>query len=313
MLSKELELILNKAFQDAHEHRYEEITVEHLLYALIHNQNVIKALESRECNINELKGELSSYIIEHIPLIPPNDEREPLPTLGFQRVLQRAVFQVQASDKKEVDSFDLFVALFSEQDSHAVHLLNKHDIQRFDMVDYIKRGVQKKVNVDEIEKPISKVFISHSSEDSNIVEEVIEILEVVGLDSNQIFCTSFEGYSIGFGENFLNTIKCELSSDSLVIFILSKNFYESPVCLCEMGAAWALVKEHIPILIPPLEYSDIKGVIPLSQGFKINEPLKLNLFKEKIESDFSISNKLTMSIWERKRDRIIARIEKEIT
>lgn len=166
---------------------------------------------------------------------------------------------------------------------------------------------------EEKEMPISKVFISHASKDSVFVEEIIEILESVGLDSNQIFCTSFEGYGIGLGENFLNSIKDELSSDSLVIFILSKSFYESPVCLCEMGAVWVLAKEHIPILIPPLDYSDIKGVIPLSQGFKINESLKLNLFKEKIENDFSISNKLTMSTWERKRDRIVARIEKEIT
>lgn len=162
------------------------------------------------------------------------------------------------------------------------------------------------------EKPITKVFISHASKDSDIVEEMIEILESIGLDSHQIFCTSFEGYGIELGENFLDSIKGELSSDSLVIFILSKSFYESPVCLCEMGATWVLAKEHIPVLVPPLDYADIKGVIPLSQGFKINEPLKLNLFKEKIEKVFSLQSTVSMSTWERKRDRILTRIEKSI-
>ncbi|WP_320033629.1 toll/interleukin-1 receptor domain-containing protein [Halarcobacter sp.] len=163
-----------------------------------------------------------------------------------------------------------------------------------------------------IEKPITKVFISHASKDSDIVEEMIEILESIGLDSHQIFCTSFEGYGIELGENFLDSIKDELSSDSLVIFILSKSFYESPVCLCEMGATWVLAKEHIPVLVPPLDYADVKGVIPLSQGFKINEPLKLNLFKEKIEKVFSLKSTVSMSTWERKRDRILSRIEKSI-
>jgi len=165
------------------------------------------------------------------------------------------------------------------------------------------------------EKPenlITKVFISHASKDSEVVEEMIELLESIGLDSNQIFCTSFEGYGIELGEDFLYSIKGELSSDSLVIFILSKSFYESPVCLCEMGATWVLAKEHIPVLIPPLDYSNVKGVIPLSQGFKINEPLKLNLFKEKIEKTFQIKNTVSMSTWERKRDRILSRIEKSI-
>lgn len=161
-----------------------------------------------------------------------------------------------------------------------------------------------------IEKPITKVFISHAFKDSDIVEEMIEILESIGLDSHQIFCTSFEGYGIELGENFLDSIKGELSSDSLVIFILSKSFYESPVCLCEMGATWVLAKEHIPILVPPLDYADVKGVIPLSQGFKINESLKLNLFKEKIEKVFSLKNTVSISTWERKRDRILTRIEK---
>lgn len=164
----------------------------------------------------------------------------------------------------------------------------------------------------EKEGAISKVFISHSSKDVELVEEIVEILESIGLDSKQIFCTSFEGYGISLGENFLNEIKNELSSNSMVIFVLTENFFHSPICLCEMGATWVLAKQHIPIVVPPLDYKDIKGVIPLSQGFKINEPLKLNLFKEKIEQVFAIIEKLPTSTWERKRDRIIKRIELSI-
>lgn len=158
---------------------------------------------------------------------------------------------------------------------------------------------------------VNKVFISHSSKDSVIVEEMIEILETVGLKTEQIFCSSFEGYGIDLGENFLERLKTELDSNVLVIFILSENFYSSPVSLCEMGATWIKTNVHIPVLIPPFDFKDIKGVIPMTQGFKINEALKLNLFKQKIEELFSLSP-IDFSTWERKRDRIISRIEKDI-
>jgi hypothetical protein len=156
---------------------------------------------------------------------------------------------------------------------------------------------------------ISKIFISHSSKDSEVVEEIIEILETIGVESNQIFCTSFEGYGIGLGEDFLNAIKTELSSDVLVLFVLSNNFYESPVCMCEMGASWVLSKEHIPIIVPPLSYENIKGVIPLTQGMLLLDSLKWNSFKERIEEIFNIRNPLSFSTWERKRDRICNRLE----
>lgn len=157
---------------------------------------------------------------------------------------------------------------------------------------------------------MSKVFISHASKDAALVEEVVELLESIGLESHQIFCTSFDGYGIGLGENFLDKIKEKLSSDTMVLFILTENFYNSPVCLCEMGATWVLAKEHIPIVVPPLDYSDVSGVIPLTQGMKINEPLKLNLLKEKIEQQFDLQNKASLSTWERKRDRVISRMDK---
>ncbi|EHU5194272.1 toll/interleukin-1 receptor domain-containing protein [Vibrio parahaemolyticus] len=161
-----------------------------------------------------------------------------------------------------------------------------------------------------VDQAINKIFISHASKDADVVEEIIELLEAIGVESNQIFCTSFEGYGIDLGENFLDAIKTELSSDSMVLFLLSENFYKSPVCMCEMGAAWVLSKEHIPIVVPPLTYSDIQGVLPLIQGMLLTDSLKLNSFKEKIEKTFNITNGLSFSTWERKRDRVCSRLEK---
>lgn len=152
-----------------------------------------------------------------------------------------------------------------------------------------------------------KIFISHSSSDFRIVEQVIELLEAMGVQSDCIFCSSFEGYGIGLGEDFLKTIKQELDSDVLVLFILSSNFYSSPISLCEMGAAWVQTKDHVPILIPPFGFDDVKGVIPNTQGMKINDKLKLNSLKEKVENFLSLPPK-NISAWERKRDLILETI-----
>ena len=143
MLSKELELTLNNAFSSAHAKHHEFITVEHLLLALLDNESTSPILKACGCNVNALRAELTQFIDDTISLIPDNIQRETQPTLGFQRVLQRAVFHVQASDKKEVTGANLFVALFSEQDSHAVYLLGKQDISRLDVVNYLSHGLAK--------------------------------------------------------------------------------------------------------------------------------------------------------------------------
>ncbi len=143
MLSKELEVTLNAAFTVAHAKRHEFVSVEHLLLALLDNVTTIPILIACGCNVNALRGELTRFIDENISLIPDCDQRETQPTLGFQRVLQRAVFHVQASDKKEVIGANLFVALFSEDQSHAVNLLNKQDITRQDVVNFLAHGITK--------------------------------------------------------------------------------------------------------------------------------------------------------------------------
>ncbi|RKG48739.1 toll/interleukin-1 receptor domain-containing protein [Acinetobacter cumulans] len=158
---------------------------------------------------------------------------------------------------------------------------------------------------------LKKIFISHAKKDKEIIEELIDLLESIGVNSTQIFCSSFEGYGIPLGDNFLDKIKQELSSEVLVLFVITNNFYESKVCLCEMGAAWALSKGHIPIVVPPLSYSDIQGVIPLTQGLLVNDVSKLNSLKEKLEQDFGLQQ-INLNSWERKRDKYIKNINKLI-
>ena len=143
MLSKELELTLNHAFRNAFEKRHEFISVEHLLLAMLDNNSAIEVLKSCGANIDWLRQELVSFLEETTPLIAPGVKRETQPTLGFQRVLQRAAFHVQSSGKHEVTGANVLVAIFSEQDSHAVFLLNQQDVSRLDVVNYISHGISK--------------------------------------------------------------------------------------------------------------------------------------------------------------------------
>ena len=143
MLSKELEFTLNLAFKEAREKQHEFMTVEHLLYALLGNPSAVEVLRACGADIDELKKELDKFLDETTPLLSTEDSRETQPTLGFQRVLQRAVFHVQSSDKNEVTGANVLVAIFSEQESQAVYFLNRMNITRLDVVNYISHGISK--------------------------------------------------------------------------------------------------------------------------------------------------------------------------
>jgi ATP-dependent Clp protease ATP-binding subunit ClpA len=143
MLSKELEFTLNLAFKEAREQNHEFMTVEHLLYALIGNPSAAEVLRACGGNLEQLKQEVGSFLEETTPKLSLDDTRETQPTLGFQRVLQRAVFHVQSSDKNEVTGANVLVAIFSEQESQAVYFLNKLDITRLDIINYISHGISK--------------------------------------------------------------------------------------------------------------------------------------------------------------------------
>lgn len=141
MLNKALELTLNDAFRLARERRHELMTVEHLLIALLDNPDAADALRSCGLDFEPLKSELVSYIDRSTPKFSEDDDAmDTQPTLGFQRVLQRAVFHVQSSGNAEVTGANVLVAIFSEQESQAVYLLNKQDISRLDVVNFISHG-----------------------------------------------------------------------------------------------------------------------------------------------------------------------------
>jgi ATP-dependent Clp protease ATP-binding subunit ClpA len=141
MLSSELEFCLNEAFQRARDERHEFMTVEHLLLALLDIPQVHEILKACNSNITELRRQLTEFIEEQTPLLPHDDDTDVQPTLGFQRVLQRAVFHVQSSGKKEVTGSNVLVAIFSEKQSQAVYFLNLQDITRLDVVNYISHGM----------------------------------------------------------------------------------------------------------------------------------------------------------------------------
>jgi ATP-dependent Clp protease ATP-binding subunit ClpA len=143
MLNKELEFTLNMAFKEARERRHEFMTVEHLLLALTENPTAAHVLKACGVDLDTLSKQLAEFIEENTPLLPKNDSRDTQPTLGFQRVLQRAVFHVQSSGNKEVTGANVLVAIFGEQESHAVYLLSQHDVARLDVVNYISHGISK--------------------------------------------------------------------------------------------------------------------------------------------------------------------------
>lgn len=144
MLDKELEQSLNKAFHQAREKRHEFITIEHLMLALLLNKDALEVLNACDADVDSLRNELEDFVDKTTPLF---DEKEPdfeiQPTIGFQRVLQRAVFHVQSSERESVSGANVLVAIFSEPESQAVYLLSKQDISRLDAVNYLSHGVSK--------------------------------------------------------------------------------------------------------------------------------------------------------------------------
>ena len=141
MLSSELEFCLNEAFQRARDHRHEFMTVEHLLLSLLDIPKVHEILKACNANIPELRRQLTECVDEQTPLLPEDEDTDVQPTLGFQRVLQRAVFHVQSSGKKEVTGSNVLVAIFSEKQSQAVYFMNLQDITRLDVVNFIAHGL----------------------------------------------------------------------------------------------------------------------------------------------------------------------------
>ena len=143
MIAQELEVSLHMAFMDARQKRHELITVEHLLVAMIDNPTAADVLRACGANLDNLRAELNHYIEEHTPMVGGDNEVDTQPTLGFQRVIQRAILHVQSSGKKEVTGANVLVAIYGEKESHAVFFLHQQGVTRLDVVNYISHGVAK--------------------------------------------------------------------------------------------------------------------------------------------------------------------------
>ncbi|MDE1951992.1 MAG: ATP-dependent Clp protease ATP-binding subunit ClpA [Betaproteobacteria bacterium] len=145
MIAQELEVSLHMAFVEARQQRHEFITVEHLLLALLDNPSAAEVLRACSANLDDLRKSLAAFVKENTPVVPGSDDVDTQPTLGFQRVIQRAIMHVQSSSngKKEVTGANVLVAIFSEKDSHAVYYLHQQGVTRLDVVNFLSHGIRK--------------------------------------------------------------------------------------------------------------------------------------------------------------------------
>ncbi len=161
MIAQELEVSLHMAFVDARQKRHEFITVEHLLLSLLDNPSAAQVLRACAANIEDLRKELIAFITEHTPIVAGTEEIDTQPTLGFQRVIQRAILHVQSSGKKEVTGANVLVAIFGEKESHAVYFLQQQSISRLDVVNFISHGQTK------TPQPATRGDAEHSEQDQD--------------------------------------------------------------------------------------------------------------------------------------------------
>lgn len=175
----------------------------------------------------------------------------------------------------------------------------------------IQQNVKGKTTTKVTKEFLKKVFISHSSKDKEVVTSFIQILEVIGINPEHIFCTSLEGYGATLGANFIEEIETRLDEDVLVFFMLSDNFYKSPMCLIEMGAAWAKTKSQISVAITPFELGQMEGVFKHFQGIQIDNELHYDMLKETLEAKFDLEPKRPL-VWTPKRNIFLNMIKQQL-
>lgn len=242
MLSKELEQTLNQAFKEARDAHHEFMTVEHLLLALLDNRSAHEALLACGANLDALRKEILTFIQQTTPMIPHDDhERETQPTLGFQRVLQRAVFHVQSSGNSEVNGANVLVAIFSEQESQAAYFLKKSDISRLDVVNFLSHGIRKDGHSADEHKssPSSSMDADNGSEDSGSVQ-----LENFVTNLNQMVLEGKIDPLIGRDDELNRTVQ-----------ILCRRRKNNPLLVGEAGVGKTAIAEG-------LAYRIVKGDVP---------------------------------------------------
>lgn len=229
MLNKDLEATLNTAFKEARAKRHEFMTVEHLLLALLENSSAREVLVACGADTERLKKDLLDFVDSTTPLLPEDDEeRETQPTLGFQRVLQRAVFHVQSSGKSEVTGANVLVAIFSEQESQAVYFLKQQNIARIDVVNFISHGISKLTNQSE-EQDAETMEEETSSDSSNQ-----SALENYAANLNRLARDGKIDPLVGRDEELLRTIQ-----------ILARRRKNNPLLVGESGVGKTAIAEGL--------------------------------------------------------------------
>lgn len=246
MLSKDLELTLNSAFKGARSRRHEFMTVEHLLLALIDNDVAAEVLVACGTDLKQLRKELVEFVDSTTPLIPETEvERETQPTLGFQRVLQRAVFHVQSSGKKEVTGANVLVAIFSEQESQAVYFLKQQSVARLDVVNFITHGISK--------------VAGHS--DNGIEHDQNQHAGEEGQSASETEKSPLENYATNLNEEAkagrIDPLVGRLSEVERVSQILARRRKNNPLLVGESGVGKTAIAEGLAKMIIEEEVPDV--------------------------------------------------------
>jgi len=243
MIAQELEVSLHMAFVEARQARHEFITVEHLLLALLDNPSAAEVLRACAVNIDDLRKTLTNFIGDNTPTVPGTGEVDTQPTLGFQRVIQRAIMHVQSASngKKEVTGANVLVAIFGEKDSHAVYYLHQQGVTRLDVVNFISHGVRKDQQID-----------------GQKASEGVEEAQVEGATKESPLDQFTQNLNKAAADGKIDPLIGREEEVDRVIQILCRRRKNNPLLVGEAGVgktaiaeglAWRIVQEEVPEIL----------------------------------------------------------------